>query len=87
LRWRVWILQWIEKTFSIDRHAIHVPFLTIARWVDLLTVISILDFFLLKDQQAYVALFVITLIALFTSINYVQEKLKTQSTHEKQLNL
>jgi hypothetical protein len=37
-----------------------------------------LDFFYWKDEQAYVMLFAITLIALFTIINYAQEKLKTQ---------
>jgi hypothetical protein len=72
------ILQWIETRFHLTRIQSTSLFLTALIGIDLLTVISILDFFYWKDQQAYVALFVITLIALFTSINYARNKLKTQ---------
>jgi hypothetical protein len=70
------ILLWTEHHFHLTRMQSTSLFLTLLVGVDLLTVISILDFFYWKDQQAYVMLFVIALIALFTSINYVQEKLK-----------
>jgi len=70
------ILQWIEKRFHLTRLQSTSFFLTALVGVDLLTIISILSFFYWKDQQAYVALFAIALIAIFTSINYAREKLK-----------
>ena len=70
------ILQWIEKRFQLTRMQSTSLFLTALVGIDLLTIISISDFFYWKDQQAYVALFAITLIAVFTSINYAREKLK-----------
>ncbi len=70
------ILQWVENRFHLTHMQSTSLFLTALVGIDLLTVISILDFFYWKEQQAYVALFAITLIALFTSINYAREKLK-----------
>jgi hypothetical protein len=70
------ILLWIEKRFHLSRMQSTSLFLTALIGLDLLTVISILDFFYWKDQQAYVVLFSITLITIFTSINYAREKLK-----------
>jgi hypothetical protein len=70
------ILQWVEHRFHLTHMQSTSLFLTALVGIDLLTVISILDFFYWKEQQAYVALFAITLIAIFTSINYVREKLK-----------
>jgi hypothetical protein len=72
------ILQWIENRFHLTRLQSTSLFLTALVGLDLLTAISILDFFYWKDQQAYAALFAITLIAIFTGINYAREKLKTQ---------
>ncbi|MCJ7433625.1 MAG: DUF2142 domain-containing protein, partial [Anaerolineales bacterium] len=70
------ILQQIENRFHLTRMQSTSLFITALVGIDLLTVISILDFFYWKDQQAYVALFAITLIAIFTGINYAREKLK-----------
>jgi hypothetical protein len=70
------VLRWIEKRFQPTSTQSTSLFLAVLVGVDLLTIISILDFFYWKDQQAYVALFAITLIAVFTSINYAREKLK-----------
>jgi hypothetical protein len=70
------ILQWVENRFHLTHMQSTSLFLTALVGVDLLTVISILDFFYWKDQQAYVALFAIALIALFISINYARKKLE-----------
>jgi hypothetical protein len=72
------ILQWVEKRFQLTGVQSTSLFLTVLVGVDLLTAVSILDFFYWKDQQAYVALFAITLIALFKIIYYAREKLRTQ---------